>query len=228
MAGAALALLFGGVGFLVHTLDGMQEQLDVSLGFVHGSAKKLQAAHVRGALDLHATLAALLEDRLFLLHGVHRGLLVLFRLTLTLLLLLLVLRLLDVLLVQLHLLQGVGLRLHGRDARDFLHCLQEGGFGLEGLGLPLLEGLLRHLGHDLEVLATAADHALHAGHALDGADIGQDLLQLSLRQHQRSIVGIRGPLEAPLTGNVLELHERHGFCKTWTTTRTAETCAKMA
>mmetsp|Transcript_91440 Transcript_91440/g.232625 ORF Transcript_91440/g.232625 Transcript_91440/m.232625 type:complete len:313 (-) Transcript_91440:107-1045(-) len=67
----------------------MQEQLDVSLGLVHGSAEKLQAAHVRGALDFHAALAALLDDRFLFLDGVHSGLLILLRLVLLLLLLVL-------------------------------------------------------------------------------------------------------------------------------------------
>mmetsp|Transcript_91441 Transcript_91441/g.232628 ORF Transcript_91441/g.232628 Transcript_91441/m.232628 type:complete len:341 (-) Transcript_91441:15-1037(-) len=48
----------------------MQEQLDVSLGLVHGSAEKLQAAHVRGALNLDTTFATFLDDllQLVLLH----------------------------------------------------------------------------------------------------------------------------------------------------------------
>merc|ERR1719204_1719390 len=105
-------------------------------------------------LSFFAALAALLDDLLELLRRVLRRLLAAGRLV-GLLLLLLLLRLLDVLLVQLHLLQRVGLRLHGRNAGDLLQGREERRLRGERRLLPRLEGLLRELRDHLKVVASA-------------------------------------------------------------------------
>mmetsp|Transcript_39486 Transcript_39486/g.104190 ORF Transcript_39486/g.104190 Transcript_39486/m.104190 type:complete len:227 (+) Transcript_39486:505-1185(+) len=207
MAGAPLALLLRGVRLRVHGLHRLHEQVGASLGLVHGCAEELQAAHVGRTLDLHAALAALLDDFLQLLRRVLGRLLVLGLRCLLLLLLLLVL--LAILLVHLHLLQGVRLRLHRGDAWDRLQRCQEVRLrGERGL-LPSLKGRLRELRDDLEVVATPTHDALHARHPLHGAHLRQDLLQLGLRGHERGVVGVRRKLAAPFAGDVLKIDERH-------------------
>mmetsp|Transcript_72030 Transcript_72030/g.203461 ORF Transcript_72030/g.203461 Transcript_72030/m.203461 type:complete len:253 (-) Transcript_72030:3618-4376(-) len=64
LPGAAFALLLGGVALHVHRLQRLREQVRVPLGAVHGAAEELEAPHVGRALDLHAPLAALLDDLL--------------------------------------------------------------------------------------------------------------------------------------------------------------------
>mmetsp|Transcript_3705 Transcript_3705/g.5067 ORF Transcript_3705/g.5067 Transcript_3705/m.5067 type:complete len:357 (+) Transcript_3705:182-1252(+) len=206
VSGAALAFLFGGVGLGVHRGDGLLQEVEVAFGLIDGSAEELQSTHVSGSLDLDASLSSLLDDLLQLLGGVLGGLLVLL---LGGLLILLLLRFLDVLLVHLDLLESVGLSLDLSDAGDLLDGLEESCLGLEGLGLPLLEGLLGKLSDDLEVLAATADDSLDAGGTLEGADVGQNVLEGTLGLHQGGVVVIGGPLESPLAGDVLELDEGH-------------------
>mmetsp|Transcript_76724 Transcript_76724/g.167618 ORF Transcript_76724/g.167618 Transcript_76724/m.167618 type:complete len:256 (+) Transcript_76724:116-883(+) len=128
VAGAALALLFGGVRLGIHGCDRLLQELKVAFRLIDGCAEELQATHVSSTLDLDSTLATFLDDLLQFLGWILGRLLVLL---LGRLLLLLLLRLLDVLLVQFHLLQGVGLGLDSNDPWDLLHCLQEGRLWLE-------------------------------------------------------------------------------------------------
>merc|ERR1740139_421005 len=117
VAGATFPLLLRRVRLFIHCLHTLQGELGVAIRFGHRGAEELQATHVSCTLDLDTPLAALLEHLLEQLRrvlcrwrcircGLLGGLIGL------------LLCLLEILLVELDLLQGVGLCLHSRDTTD--------------------------------------------------------------------------------------------------------------
>mmetsp|Transcript_28384 Transcript_28384/g.72698 ORF Transcript_28384/g.72698 Transcript_28384/m.72698 type:complete len:394 (+) Transcript_28384:404-1585(+) len=64
VARAALAVLSLGVGVGIHRVHRREQQRLVTVWRLDGRAEEVEAAHVGGALDLDALLAALLDDRL--------------------------------------------------------------------------------------------------------------------------------------------------------------------
>mmetsp|Transcript_92844 Transcript_92844/g.165082 ORF Transcript_92844/g.165082 Transcript_92844/m.165082 type:complete len:228 (+) Transcript_92844:475-1158(+) len=203
--GAALSLLLRWIALCIHCFHAFHQQIDITLWLVNRRAEELQATHVSGALDFHASLAALLHDLLEFLSRVLRWLRSI-SCGLLLLCSLLLLSLLDILLVQLHLLQGVGLCFHAFHTFDGLHLGHEIGLRSKARLLPVSEGSRAELRDDLEIMAATADHALDAGHTFDGAHVCEHVIQSCLGLIQRRLVTVFGPFEAPLTGDVLKLH----------------------
>mmetsp|Transcript_43268 Transcript_43268/g.60076 ORF Transcript_43268/g.60076 Transcript_43268/m.60076 type:complete len:216 (-) Transcript_43268:211-858(-) len=169
---AAFALFLTRIGFGIHSLNALLQQLHIALRFIHRSAEELQATHICSTFNLNTSLATFLQHLLQLLCRILRWLCFL----LWCLLLLLLQCLLDIFLVHLHLLQGIGLSFHHGNTFDALQLAQK--FFLRGkLGLfPFTKAASAQFGDHLEVQTTTTDDALDTADTVDRAQVRQDVI----------------------------------------------------
>ena len=126
---------------------------------------------------------------------------------------------------KLHRHKGISLSLDGRDTIDRLQLGQEGFFGRELRTLPRFPFFSGREGRDdLEVQATAANHAVDTLHAVDRLQFLQDVVQGALGELQRLLVVVGRPLATPLPGDGVEFYAvhncYHGSCRSENRRRT--------
>jgi hypothetical protein len=99
----------------------------------------------------------------------------------------------------------VSLGLHESDAIDTVELLEESGLGGKFLSFPVTKLVGRQGSNDLKVEAATAYDTFDRLDTVNALDFSQDAFQGLLGLHQGSLVGVRGPLASPFTGNRVEL-----------------------